>query len=227
MSLARLQAWTVGIVIVIVLAMVSAIAANELLGGIWSVSRLYPYAFCPEDQTDPERTAYEFARLQIVHDESLGSPIRLVRVFANQGDGVVIFDRSIGPEWSSAEISSLLDAVYPGVPAPARALWAAALDRQIDIARQQGARAAERAASDQGHIYLMYFDESTSASLTDEQVLNSTVSMGSPGLQVWNVKLLEASLLWSACFAVMAIVTLKVFKAWRDWRRSGRRSCTA
>lgn len=198
----------------------SAILSNEFIGGIHSTSKLYPYVIRPDREPQEFPDVYEFARLQIVHDRSIGSPLRMVRFFAGGGERVVVFDRTAGDAWDTGRIDDLLSSQYPHVPVAVRAAWAESVFHRIQKAREDGPQSAEEDTVDiYDDAYLMFLYGDTAPSFSEAEYESADVLVGTPGMQIWYPKPFRFLLLWGVVFGGYLFILRRLTRAIR--RRDG------
>lgn len=183
---------------VLLAIMIAALAiplSNELIGGIWSESRLYSHALVTGDQSDPDQMAYIFGQVQIVHDARWREPIRLVRFTPYGGTQIVIYDREVGDAWSVEVITVELDRVFEELTAEVRARIADSMLQQVLHARDGGAEAALSIASTGSRPYIDWYRSDGTG--PDPGVLQAAQPMVlEPGLQVWYPKLGRFVVVW-------------------------------
>jgi hypothetical protein len=191
----RLSRYALVLFVIAAVGFLCALATNELIGGIWSESRLYSHALRPLDQPEDEAKAYFFGKVQVVHDARFGQPIRLVRVTPYGAKQLVIFDRANGPKWSTELIFSEVDRLSPELPSKIRARIARAFEDQVMLAKNGGAEAALSVVDQRPEPWLDWYRDN--GTVPDPESLRDaeTIVLG-PGIQIWYPKLLLFPLLW-------------------------------
>lgn len=195
------------ILCVLFIAVLAMPVTNELIGGVWSDSRLYRHALLSPDQ----QTARVVGSVQIVHDATFRKPIRLVRVSPEGGEPVVIFDRDSGSGWNLAAIASSFEQTETGLPAEALAQLVGSLENQVRLAQDNGAeRAAEVVWDDPGPM--LVWPQRSADDPAPDWLQNARPIVLQPGEQIWYPKLLVFAAVWFLLTGVAGMGVVRLTK---------------
>lgn len=181
----------------LLILIISAFAANELVGGTAATSRLYSFMHRVPVEQDGYGTEYEIGRVYVVHQSRLIRPLESIRFAVEWEEPTTLVQSGRPAVGLPSTILTMIDNRFKHVPADIRAEWAASIDGLVQLALHHGPNAALSVPNqERDSTTFSYPIPASDLPISEEVFREGRVIVYPPALKVWTTKPLGFLVAW-------------------------------